>query len=62
MAVVHIKSDIIWNEVDCSEKNIPGVASFGDCKASGGYYVACGADKIFAAPSNLGWINDCFPS
>ncbi|HOY12174.1 MAG TPA: signal peptide peptidase SppA, partial [Saprospiraceae bacterium] len=47
-------SDIIWNEVELlKKKNIPVIASFGDYAASGGYYVACGADKIFAAPNTL---------
>ena len=47
-------SDIIWHEVELvKEKGIPVIASFGDYAASGGYYLACGADKIYASPNTL---------
>lgn len=47
-------SDVIWREVELLKKaGKPVVASFGDYAASGGYYIACGADKIFAAPNTL---------
>ena len=31
----------------------PVVVSFGDVAASGGYYIACGADSIFASPNTI---------
>lgn len=31
----------------------PVVVSFGDVAASGGYYIACGADSIFANPNTI---------
>jgi protease-4 len=42
-------SDQIWSEVQRLKKyNLPVVASFGGLAASGGYYIACGADAIVA--------------
>jgi protease-4 len=46
-----IASDIIWRETQVIKK--PIVASMGDVAASGGYYIAMGADKILAAPSTI---------
>jgi protease-4 len=46
-----IASDIIWRETQAIKK--PIVASMGDVAASGGYYIAMGADKIVAAPSTI---------
>ena len=47
-------SDLIWHEVELLKKaGKPVVASFGDYAASGGYYLACGADQIFAQPNTL---------
>ncbi len=49
-----LTSDIIWREVEnLKEKGIPVIASFGDYAASGGYYIACGADTIVSSPSTL---------
>jgi protease IV len=49
-----LTSDIIWREVENVKKmGIPVIASFGDYAASGGYYIAAGADKIVAAPNTL---------
>ncbi len=36
-----------------ARKKKPVVASMGDVAASGGYYVACAADQIFASPTTL---------
>jgi protease-4 len=36
-----------------SEEGKPVVASLGNIAASGGYYVACGADKIVASPGTI---------
>lgn len=47
-------SDLIWREVELIKKaGKPVVASFGDYAASGGYYLACGSDKIYAQPNTL---------
>ncbi|MGA0133246.1 MAG: signal peptide peptidase SppA [Opitutales bacterium] len=42
-------SDVVAREVSLLRaKGVPVVASFGDVAASGGYYIAAGADKIIA--------------
>ena len=46
-----LASDLIWREVERTEK--PVVASLSDVAASGGYYVAVAADKIVASPGTL---------
>ncbi len=46
-------SDIILREVNLTKKEKPIVVSMGNLAASGGYYIACGADKIFASPSTI---------
>ena len=48
-------SDLIWRELVRArkEKMKPVIASMGDVAASGGYYVAVGADEIFAEPSTI---------
>ncbi len=48
-------SDLIWRELQRArkEKKKPVIASMGDVAASGGYYVAAGADEIFAEPSTI---------
>jgi protease-4 len=48
-------SDLIWRELYRArkEKKKPVVASMGDVAASGGYYVAAGADEILAEPSTV---------
>lgn len=44
-----IASDKIWHALrNVSGQGIPVVASIGSVGASGGYYIACGADAIFA--------------
>ncbi|MDO9511842.1 MAG: signal peptide peptidase SppA [Bacteroidales bacterium] len=48
-----LASDVIWREIELAKKEKPVVASFGDLAASGGYYIACGADKIFASPGTI---------
>ena len=35
------------------EKGVPVVVSMGDYAASGGYYISCGADYIYAEPTTL---------
>lgn len=46
-------SDIIWREVELTKAIKPVVVSFGDVAASGGYYIAAGADKIVAEPTTI---------
>lgn len=46
-------SQEIHQEVVKAREMKPVVASFGGVAASGGYYVACGADKIVANPGTL---------
>ena len=46
-----LASDLIWHETQVIKK--PIVASMGDVAASGGYYIAMGADKILAAPGTI---------
>jgi protease-4 len=46
-------SEIIWREVMLAKKVKPVIVSFGDVAASGGYYIACGADQIFAEPNTI---------
>ena len=41
-------SDIIWREVAALRREKPVVASMGTMAASGGYYIASAADKIYA--------------
>lgn len=48
-----LASDVIWREVTLSKKVKPVVVSMGDLAASGGYYISCGASKVFASPTTL---------
>jgi len=45
-------SDLIWREVSLT-KNKPLIVSMGDSAASGGYYIACPANSIFAEPGTV---------
>ncbi len=48
-----LASDVIWREVVLTKKVKPVIVSMGDVAASGGYYIACGADSIFAQPNTI---------
>ena len=49
-----VASDVIWREVGLvRESRKPIVASMSDLGASGGYYIAMGADAIVAQPATL---------
>jgi len=49
-----LASDVIWRETQLiKQAGKPFVVSMGDLAASGGYYISCGADKIFANPTTL---------
>lgn len=47
-------SEQIWKALErFKEKGKPFYVSMGDYAASGGYYISCGADRIFADPATL---------
>ena len=48
-----LASDNIWRELVLTRQDKPVVVSFGDVAASGGYYIASGADSIFASPNTI---------
>lgn len=48
-----LASDVIWREVTLAKKVKPFVVSMGDVAASGGYYISCAADKIYAQPNTI---------
>lgn len=48
-----LASENIWRELSLAKQEKPVVVSFGDVAASGGYYVSCGADSIFANPNTI---------
>ncbi|MBJ94200.1 MAG: signal peptide peptidase SppA [Rickettsiales bacterium] len=50
-----LASDVIWREIELArtENNKPVIVSMGNLAASGGYYIAMGADVIVAAPTTL---------
>lgn len=48
-----LASEVIWREVILAKREKPVVVSMGDVAASGGYYISCAADKIFAEPNTI---------
>ena len=48
-----LASDIIWRAVETAKAKKPVVISMSDVAASGGYYIAAGANKILAQPSTI---------
>ncbi len=50
-----LASEVIWRELQMArnENKKPVVVSMGDVAASGGYYIAAGADSIFANPTTI---------
>jgi len=47
-------SEQIWHAVqNIKSDSIPVVVSMGDYAASGGYYISCGADYIYAEPTTI---------
>ena len=48
-----LASELIWREVELTKKVKPVIVSMGDVAASGGYYIACNANKIFAEPTTI---------
>jgi protease-4 len=50
---VALTSDIILRSLKLAKSNKPLIVSMGNVTASGGYYIACGADKIYADPLSI---------
>jgi len=48
-----LASDQILREINMTKNVKPVIVSMGDMAASGGYYISCGADYIFAEPTTL---------
>ena len=48
-----LTSELIWREIEITKKTKPVVVSMGNYAASGGYYIACNADKIFAEANTI---------
>ena len=48
-----LASELIWRELELTKKEKPIVVSMGNYAASGGYYIACNASKIFAEPTTI---------
>lgn len=48
-----LASDIIWREVEITKQSKPVYVSMGNLAASGGYYISCGAEKIYAEPNTI---------
>ncbi len=48
-----LASDVILRELDILKKKKPLVVSMGNVAASGGYYIASGAEKIFAEKNTI---------
>jgi len=46
-------SENLWRELTLAKAAKPVVLSFGDVSASGGYYLSCNADSIFADPMTI---------
>ena len=46
-------SENLWRELTLAKAAKPLVISFGDVSASGGYYLSCNADSIFADPMTI---------
>lgn len=48
-----LASESIWRELTLARKSKPVIVSMGDYAASGGYYISCMADSIFAEHNTL---------
>jgi protease-4 len=46
-----LASDLMWHQLELVQK--PFIVSMGDVAGSGGYYIAMGADRIFADPGTI---------
>jgi protease-4 len=48
-----LASDLIWHQINLLRENKPVIVSMSVLAASGGYYVSCNGDSIFADPGTL---------
>lgn len=48
-----LASDVMWREVVLAKETKPLIVSMGDVAASGGYYISCAADQIYAEASTI---------
>lgn len=48
-----LASEGIWRELTLARKSKPVIVSMGNYAASGGYYISCMADSVFAEPTTL---------
>src|SRR5687768_14561162 len=48
-----LASDLMWYALENAKAKKPVVVSMGDVAASGGYYIACNANKIVAEPTTI---------
>lgn len=48
-----LASEVIWRELELAKKDKTVIVSMGNLAASGGYYIACGADYIFAEENTI---------
>ena len=48
-----LASDVMWYALENAKAKKPVVVSMGDVAASGGYYIACNANKIVAEPATI---------
>lgn len=46
-------SELIWREIELTKKEKPVVVSMGNMAASGGYYIACNANSIYAEANTI---------
>ncbi len=48
-----LASELIWREIELTKAVKPVIVSMGNLAASGGYYIACNANKIIAEPNTI---------
>ncbi len=48
-----VAAELIWRELKKAQKRKPVVVSMGGVAASGGYYISCNAERIFALPGTV---------
>jgi len=48
-----LTSELIWRDIELTKKVKPVVVSMGNVAASGGYYIACNASRIFAEEGTI---------
>lgn len=48
-----LTSELIWRDIELAKKVKPVVVSMGNLAASGGYYISCNANRIFAEQGTI---------